>query len=209
MIKNIVLMLLCLSFALADEAENIINNAGLSSTSSPTPRKDDFENVTNPVQIRNLRTGIAINLTRKGDLNTQNWLIRQIELSDVLVKRDKLRFKWDFGYVQFVRPENPDGCLAIGEDGFLHVKSCKQDLKLSKLETVFSIIPTSSSAVQIRSLVLDANECLFVFDNPSVAIQDRVGIGPCSLDYNFLIDTTELFFFTPALVKARALLPLK
>ncbi len=53
--------------------------------------------------------------------------------------------------------------------------------------------------------MLEANECLSAFENPNVPIERRFGIQPCSLDFDFLIDTSELFFFTPALVEARPL----
>ncbi len=168
-------------------------------------RSDDFENITNAFQIRNLQNGIALNIQRTGDMNTQNWFLREFDLPPELHSRDKLRDKWPFAYVQFVRPENPDNCLAIGNDGLLTLKSCLQDIKDAKLETVFSLIPTSIGAVQIRSLVLESNECLSAFENPNIPIEKRFGITPCSLDFFFLIETAELFFFTPALVNARAL----
>lgn len=166
-------------------------------------RKDDFEDITRFFQIRNVRNGIALNIERKGDFNTQNWFLRDFGLKPKFIKgRDPLAKSWGFGYVQFVDPRNQDRCLSIGEDGFLHYKSCKQDLKSKALETIFSIIPTSSGAVQIRSMVLEANECLTAFENPRVPIEKSFGIQPCSLDFDFLIDTRELFFFTPALTKA-------
>ncbi len=169
-------------------------------------RRDDFENITQRFQIRNVRNGIALNIDRKGDFNTQNWFLRDFGLDpDFIRGKDPLAKSWGFGYVQFVDPRNQDRCLSIGEDGFLHYKSCKGDIQSKAFESVFSIIPTSSGAVQIRSLVLEANECLSAFENPNVPIERRFGIQPCSLDFDFLIDTSELFFFTPALVEARPL----
>lgn len=170
------------------------------------PRKDDFEDITNLFQIRSVRNGIAINVLRSGNFMEQNWILKEFFLSDDLrIKRDKLRKSWDFGYVQFVSPTKKDGCLAIDESGFLKIKSCKDDIASERLETVFSIIPTESGAVQIRSLVLNSTECLSTFENPNVPIEKRFGIVPCSLDFDFFIDTSELFFFTPALIKARPL----
>lgn len=170
-----------------------------------TPRKDDFENITSLFQIRSVRNGIALNIERKGDFNTQNWFLREFDLPDDLRLRDTLKDKWDFAYVQFISAAKKGFCLAIDESGFLALKSCADDIKEKKLETVFSIIPTESGAVQIRSLVLEANECLSTFENPNVPIEKRFGILPCSLDFDFYIDTTELFFFTPALVNATTL----
>jgi len=167
-----------------------------------SPRETDFDNITNLFQIRNLQNGIAINIQRKGDLNTQNWALREFDLDEKLKEKDLLRDKWNFSYVQFLSATTKDGCLAIDESGFLMIKSCKDDLASGRLETVFSIIPTESGAVQIRSLVLESNECLSAFDNPNVPIEKRFGIVPCALDFDFLIDTSELFFFTPPLIEA-------
>ncbi len=169
-------------------------------------RKDDFENITQRFQIRNVQNGIALNIDRSGDLNTQNWFLRDFGLDpDFIRGKDPLAKSWNFGYVQFVDPRNQDRCLSIGEDGFLHYKSCKDDIQSGAFESVFSLIPTSSGAVQIRSLVLEANECLSAFENPNVPIEKRFGIQPCSLDFDFLIDTSELFFLSPTLVEARPL----
>lgn len=177
----------------------------IESAHAENPRKDDFENITSLFQIRNLQNGIAINLQRSGDLNTQNWILRQFDLNAHLITHDKLRDRWSFGYVQFVRPDNLLMCLAIGEDGFLTTKSCLQDLQSEKLETVFSLIPVGNGAVQIRSLVLNSDECLSAFENPNIPIEKRFGITPCTLDFFLIIDPSELFFFTPALTKARPL----
>ena len=171
-------------------------------------RDDDFEDITRAFQIRNLENGIAINARKKGDLDDANWILRDFELSDDLrIKRDKLRKDWDFGYAQFVSPalKGGDSCLAIDESGFLKLKSCKDDLQSERLETVWSIIPTSSGAVQIRSLVLDANECLSSFYNPTLSIEDRFGIKPCSLDFDTLIPNSQLFVLTPPLLEASPL----
>lgn len=212
--KLLLLAFIGVSFLFGDMAKDLIKEAdaspspiaGQANAKNP-PRFDDFENITNPMQIHNLRTGIPINIRRNRDFNSQNWQLRQFQLRGDLLKKDKLRDKWDFGYVQFVEPGKRDNCLAIDESGFLAIKSCLADLKSGKLETVFSIIPTSSGAVQIRSLVLDSNECLSMFDNPQVPEYRRIGIMPCSLDFDFYIDTAELFFFTPPLTRASALKP--
>lgn len=170
------------------------------------PHKDDFEGVTPRFQIRNIQNGIALNVQRHGDFNTQNWLIRDFGLDPEFMRgKDPLRNTWNFGYIQFVTPTNHDVCLGIGEDGFLHLLSCTQDVQGGLFETVFSLIPTPDGAVQIRSMVLEKNECLTAFENPNVPIEKRFGIQPCSLDFDFLIDTSELFFIAPMLVEARPL----
>ena len=78
-------------------------------------------------------------------LNTKqlNWNIKDI----VDDKNIKARDPWQtfkLSYVQFSRPDDPDTCLAINEDGRFTDKSCQEDLKSGKLETVFSIIPTTT-----------------------------------------------------------------
>lgn len=213
--KKFLLLAMCASMLLTQEAQDTIKDIlkEADTSSSPViaqtnpPRFDDFENITNTFQIRNLRTGIPINVRRNGDFNSQNWQLRQFQLRGELLKKDKLRDKWDFGYVQFVEPGKRDNCLVIAESGFLEIKSCLADLQSGKLESVFSIIPTSSGAVQIRSLVLDSNECLSMFDNPQIPEYKRIGILPCTLDFDTYIDTTQLFFLTPQLMRASALKP--
>lgn len=175
--------------------------------SQDLPRKDDFEDITNLFQIRNLQNGIAINVLRDGSMDSQNWRLKEFTLSPKLAQKDKIGKLWKFGYVQFMHPTQKDSCLAILESGFLGIKSCKGDLDDEKLETVFSIIPTSAGAVQIRSLVLETDECLSAFENPNVPIENRFGILPCGLDSFFLIDTAQLFFFAPALAPASPALP--
>ncbi len=115
------------------------------------------------------------------------WNIKEIVLNDELKQKDKLANELPFGYVQFTNPKENDLCLTILEDGTFGAKSCQDDLKDGKLETVFSIMPTTTSAVQIRSLVLESDECIVTFFNPNIPIQKRFGISPCTLDSNFLL----------------------
>lgn len=115
------------------------------------------------------------------------WNIKEIVLSDELKQKDKLADELPFGYVQFINPKESDLCLAILKDGTFGAKSCQDDLKDGKLETVFSIMPTTTSAVQIRSLVLESDECIVTFLNPNIPIQKRFGIAPCTLDPNFFV----------------------
>lgn len=46
---------------------------------------------------------------------------------------------------------------------------------------------TTTSAVQIRSLVLESDEYIVTFFNPNIPIQKRFGIAPYTLDPNFLL----------------------
>ncbi|EDP2739294.1 TPA: relaxase/mobilization nuclease domain-containing protein [Campylobacter jejuni] len=146
---------------------------------TPTGNLKDF---TEMVSIRSLETGIFLSAFRdtSKDPIDQNWNIKEIVLSDELKQKDKLADELPFGYVQFTNPKESDLCLAILEDGTFGAKSCQDDLKDGKLETVFSIMPTTTSAVQIRSLVLESDECIVTFFNPNIPIQKRFGIAPCT-----------------------------
>lgn len=156
--------------------------------------------------IRSLETGIVLSVFRDStELLHQNWSLREIVLSPQLKSKDKLAQKLPFAYVQFVTPTQDDTCLAIKPDGFFGAKSCSKDLEEGALETVFSIMPTTTSAVQIRSLVLDSNECIVTFFNPNVPIEKRFGLGECTLDPLFFAETSELMILTPALIKADVL----
>ncbi|RKO64733.1 cytolethal distending toxin subunit A [Campylobacter sp. P255] len=173
-----------------------------------TPSKGDLPDFTPMFAIRSLETGISLSPFRESSnkLEDQNWILREIILSDELKQKDTLAEKLPFGYVQFANPSNDDLCLAILESGFFGGKSCKEDLKDGKLETVFSIMPTTTSAVQIRSLVLGGRECMVVFNNPQVPIEQRFGIQQCTLDDPALfLELYELMFLTPAIVEATPL----
>ncbi|EAJ6150498.1 MULTISPECIES: cytolethal distending toxin subunit A [Campylobacter] len=172
------------------------------------PSQGDLPDFTPMFAIRSLETGISLSPFRDSStkLEDQNWILREIVLSEELKQKDTLADKLPFGYVQFVNPSDDDLCLAILESGFFGGKSCKQDLEDGKLETVYSIMPTTTSAVQIRSLVLGGVECMVVFNNPQVPIEQRFGIQQCTLDDPALfLELYELMFFTPAIVEATPL----
>ncbi|MBZ7941898.1 cytolethal distending toxin subunit A [Campylobacter molothri] len=169
--------------------------------------KGDLPDYTPMFAIRSLQTGISISVFRETsqDLTDQNWVLREITLSDKLKTKDTLADKFPFGYVQFVNPNDDDICLAILESGFFGAKSCKGDLEDEKLETVFSIMPTTSSAVQIRSLVLGGVECISTFRNPQIPLETRIGIQECFRGPHEFIAPFQLLFFTPAIVEATPL----
>ncbi|CAM4073920.1 cytolethal distending toxin subunit A [Campylobacter armoricus] len=171
---------------------------------SALPSKGDLSDFTPMFAIRSVETGISLSPFRdtSDKLEDQNWILREIILSDDLKKKDRLAERLPFGYVQFVNPSDDDLCLAILESGFFGGKSCKEDLKDGKLETVFSIMPTTTPAVQIRSLVEGGEECMVTFFNPNVPIENRFGIQKCTLDPGLFLDLNELMFFTPAIVEA-------
>ncbi|TKX32546.1 RICIN domain-containing protein [Campylobacter aviculae] len=169
--------------------------------------KGDLPDYTPMFAIRSLQTGISISVFRETsqDLTDQNWVLREIVLSDKLKAKDTLADKFPFGYVQFVNPHDDDICLAILESGFFGAKSCQGDLQDEKLETVFSIMPTTSSAVQIRSLVLGGVECISTFRNPQIPLESRIGIQECFRGTREFVEPFQLLFFTPAIVEATPL----
>lgn len=171
------------------------------------PSQGDLPDFTPMFAIRSLETGISLSPFREtsSKLEDQNWILKEIILSDDLKKKDELTEDLPFGYVQFIHPSDEDLCLAILESGFFGTKSCLSDLKDAKLETVFSIMPTTTPAVQIRSLVEGGRECMVTFFNPNVPIENRFGIQPCTLDPALFLDLNELMFFTPAIVEATPL----
>lgn len=166
---------------------------------------DKFENITGTFQIRNAKTGIAINLERSlRQFDTQNWFLKELGHNETIAKKDKFAKSLPFGYVQFVNVKRNTMCLSVAESGFLALKNCDDDIKSQSYESVFSIIPTSTGAVQIRSLLLKTDECLSAFNNPNVEIENRVGIVPCILEL-FSIDVDQLWFIAPPLGGASVL----
>lgn len=164
-------------------------------------------NKTLMLSIRSLETGIVLSpfIETSQDVRDQNWIVNEIILDEKLKKKDKMADKLPFGYVQFTHPSDKDLCLAIAPSGFFVGKSCSIDLQKEEMETVFSIMPTTTSAVQIRSLVLNSNECIKTFYNPNIPIHKRFGIGPCILDTALFADLNELMILTPALLGAKPL----
>lgn len=168
---------------------------------------DEFdEDVTQIFALRSLDNGVILSVFRDSTkLIHQNWRLREIVLSPELKAKDKMAKKAPFGYVQFVTPTQDDTCMAILPSGFFGAKSCSDDLQSGDLETVFSIMPTTTSAVQIRSLVLNSNECIGTFENPTLPIEKRFGLKRCIFDPFSVAVPNELMILTPALVKASVL----
>ncbi|MBM0636748.1 RICIN domain-containing protein [Campylobacter bilis] len=159
------------------------------------------------LSIRSLETGIILSpfIETSQDIRDQNWIVKEIMLNEKLKKRDKMANLLPFGYVQFTYPTDADLCLAIAPSVFFVGKSCSDDLAKEELETVFSIMPTTTSAVQIRSMVLNSDECMKTFYNPNIPIQERFGIGPCILDTALFANLNELMILTPAITNATPL----
>ncbi|TQR31884.1 toxin [Campylobacter sp. MIT 99-7217] len=164
------------------------------------------ENVTDSFQIRNVNTGLAINLNRGAkQFNYQNWFLKELGNDPKIKKVDKFANSFPFGYAQFVVVAQPNMCLSIAPSGFMVLKDCKKDYESGEFETIFQLIPTTSGAMQIRSLLLNTDECLGTYENPNVDIHDRVGLVRCVLEFFVGIEPKQLFMFSPPLNQANVI----
>lgn len=166
---------------------------GLAQAQEPTEDLPDF---TPQFSIRSLYSGDIL-VSRKTSKPTKNWKIRSVDLKD-LKATDPLEKRFMLGYVQFYHPDDENICIGIDETGFFVDKDCNKDITDKKWETIFSIMPTNTSAVQIRSLVLGKNECISVFHNPFLPMGRDFGINPCDLRALVLIDLRRLLVIAPA-----------
>lgn len=163
---------------------------------------EDLPDFTAPFSLRNVMTGDLL----APDSKRPNWNLKQVILDEEITKSDPFA-SFNLGAMQFVNTEDPSLCLGIDESGFFALKSCEEDLKSKKLETVFTIIPTTTAAVQIRSFVLDKTECIAAFFNPRLPTGRGIGISPCDVDRLFRIDMRNLMLILPPLVEAKTINP--
>ncbi|MCV3396497.1 cytolethal distending toxin subunit A [Campylobacter sp. RKI_CA19_01116] len=168
---------------------------------------DELEDFTPMFAIRSLETGISLSPFRYSSeiLEEQNWFLKEIILSDELKEKDRYAVQRPFGYVQFINPRGADVCLAVLDEKTFGTKSCKQDLQDGQMQTVFSIMPTTSSAVQIRSLTHGGVKCMSTFYDAYIPIENRFGLDDCTVNPSVPIELKELFFFAPAIVEATPL----
>ena len=150
---------------------------------------EDLPDFTPSFMIRSAYDGSVLTIDEK----QLNWNLREITDDSGIKERDPWPF-FKLSYVQFVSPNNADVCLAIDESGKFVGKSCKKDIESKKLETLFSIIPTTTSAVQIRSMVLNADECITFFNTPR---KSGFGINSCDVDRLFNVDLRNLMLILP------------
>lgn len=140
---------------------------------------------TPPISLVSLDTGMPIIVDLNGKEQTFNWIFREIkafqpQIIDRISKRDPFK-NLPFEYIQLVSTTNKDKCLSVAESGFMVLTDCFDDLKSEKFESVFQFMATTTEAVQIRSLLLGANECLGTFINPQIQAWQRVGLRKCAL----------------------------
>lgn len=163
----------------------------------------------NPEDLPDFTASFSLRSALSGDLlapdfRHPNWNLKQITLSDEIRKSDPFD-SFGLGAAQFVNTDNPKMCLAIDESGFFRLKSCEEDLQTQALETIFTIIPTTSAAVQIRSFVLTKTECISTFFNPRLPSGRGIGINPCSVDRLNWVNLKNLMLILPPLAPAKLL----
>lgn len=171
---------------------------------------DEF---TPPLSLRSLDTGLPLIVNLNKTDETFNWNLREIKafnpsIISSIKSIDNFR-NLKFEYIQFVSTNDINMCLAIDESGLFTLKSCSDDLSSKKFETVYQLIPMNTDAVQIRSLVLNGNECISTFENPNLEPWQRVGINRCTLDETFIADIKRLWAIMPELRAAMVLLPVE
>lgn len=171
---------------------------------------DEF---TPPLSLRSLDTGLPLIVNLNKTDETFNWNLREVKafnpsIISSIKSIDNFR-NLKFEYIQFVSTNDINMCLAIDESGLFTLKSCSDDLSSKKFETVYQLIPMNTDAVQIRSLVLNGNECISTFENPNLEPWQRVGINRCTLDETFIADIKRLWAIMPELRAAMVLLPVE
>lgn len=171
---------------------------------------DEF---TPPLSLRSLDTGLPLIVNLNKPDETFNWNLREVKafnpsIISSIKSIDNFR-NLKFEYIQFVSTNDINMCLAIDESGLFTLKSCSDDLNNKKFETVYQLIPMNTDAVQIRSLVLNGNECISTFENPNLEPWQRVGINRCTLDETFIADIKRLWAIMPELRAAMVLLPVE
>ena len=163
---------------------------------------EDLPDFTAPLLIRSAMVGDFL----APDTSKPNWNLRQVTLTEQMRRGDPFD-KFNLGAVQFVNVKDSKMCLGIDESGFFALKSCKDDLKSGKFETLFTIMPTTSGAVQIRSFVGNKDECISIFFNPTLPRGYDFGINPCSVDSYFDVRFTSIMLLVPPLIEAKTINP--
>lgn len=178
-------------------APDVIGSSNSSSAKTPLLRSNvtlfetsgfgaGFDTIdTPPISLVSLDTGMPIIVDLGGNEQSFNWILREIrhyrsDLWGDIYKQDPYRHL-PFEYIQLVSTTKPDKCLSVAESGFMVLTDCLKDLQNKKYESVFQFMATTTEAVQIRSLLLGANECLGTFVNPQIEAWQRVGLRKCAL----------------------------
>ncbi|ABK82032.1 hypothetical protein Q4Y15_000268 [Campylobacter fetus] len=157
---------------------------------------DDETNFTPLVSIRSLYSGVILSMEdNPSSLIKTNWNLREITLPYIISK------DYPFGTVQFVSPVNDNVCLGLSLAGKLTTMSC-ESTAVGNYGSVFSILPTNTSAVQIEA-VAGLNECLSIVNSYASSSMDKFGVRKCIKDPNKNILLENLIVIGSAFMPAK------
>ncbi|HDX6329453.1 hypothetical protein [Campylobacter fetus] len=138
---------------------------------------DDETNFTPLVSIRSLYSGVILSMEdNPSSLIKTNWNLREITLPYIISK------DYPFGTVQFVSPVNDNVCLGLSLAGKLTTMSC-ESTAVGNYGSVFSILPTNTSAVQIEAVAASSSMDKFVVrkcikdPNKNILLENLIVIG--------------------------------
>lgn len=140
--------------------------------------------------IRTMSTGELLYAGNK--LDETNWDMVEVLLPGYLSK------KFPFGAVQFRHTTNKDKCLM--SNGFWMALGDCSLVDSGDYRTLFSLLPTSSGALQIQSIASDG--CLVV-ESSGKKIAQSLRIKPCFSDRQSTIDLRWLWILTPPIIDAK------
>lgn len=160
----------------------------------------DLLNFTAQISIRNLYSGDMITLRT----DRFSWKIQDVYLPQGV--EDLFATKFGLTPVQFVDTVRGRVCLAFSE-GHLRTKTCYEDIVNKQYETVFTIIPTTTTAVQLRLFVNGGKQCLVYSDNPKLPFRRPFDLAPCNLTKGTKIDLQQLFVILPPYVPSKVTNP--
>ncbi|GAD19885.1 cytolethal distending toxin A/C family [Helicobacter fennelliae] len=146
---------------------------------------------TSAVSIRSMATGYLLkNNTKKA--KSVNWEMREVLLPGYLAN------KYPFGAVQFHDIKDPSKCLA-NNGSWLQIDKCDM-IQAGDYRSLFSILPTTTGAVQILSIAND--KCLSI--NPNTKMINKIlEIQTCQTAQK--IDMQWLWVIAPAVVESKVI----
>ncbi|WP_299328053.1 hypothetical protein [uncultured Helicobacter sp.] len=142
------------------------------------------------VSIRTMSTGELLYANSKN--NETNWSMIEVLLPGYLGR------KFPFGAVQFRHVRDGEKCLM--SNGFWFSLGECDSVRYGDDRTLFSLLPTSSGALQIQSIAADG--CLAV-ESSGKKLAQNLKIQPCFSAENTPIDLRWLWILTPPVLEAK------
>ncbi len=139
----------------------------------------------NITSIRAMSTGEL--LFAFNNKNEVNWDIQEVSLNGYLSK------KFPFGAVQLHYLKDRTKCLMINGK-WLQISKCS-DIDSGDFRTLFSLLPTSSGALQIQSI--SSEKCLMVAQVLKKTISQEIKLESCFTSPSSEIDMRWLWIITP------------